>query len=1074
MSDSIQRDSSMEVPASTQHRDDIIGRCAQHKVLPNLVMIIMFLAGGWGLYKLNIQFFPNFGLDFINVTVAWPGAAPEDVEQGIVNPLEERFLQLDDIKKVNSTAYRGVGNIWIEYEEGTDINAAKDAVQSAIEQVRNLPESAETPEVRKIIYREDVARVVLTSTASDASGIKELRNLAKTLEDELLELGLSDVNIRGLPEEEINIAVPAQQIARLGMPLNQLAESINTLSQDIPAGNIGGGATERQLRSTGQRRSIQDFKELTLRTNANELVQLDDIATVTRDPVEGSSKLYFDGVQAIELNVQRSADADALEMSEILQGWLDKTTPLLPPGVELHIYDERWKHIDQRIDLLLWNGLTGLILIIAILLIFLNPRVAFWVTIGIPTSFALTLLILYLLGGTINMISLFALIMALGIIVDDAIVVGEDGYAHYQMGERSLQAAEGGARRMLAPVMASSMTTIAAFLPLMMIGGYMGSILFEIPLVIICVILASLVESFIVLPGHLRKTFHQMNHRKERPYRQKIDAAFDRFRDGPFTRFIELCLRYRIAVFATVIVSFVLTIGSLATGHVKFTMFPQPESSTLVANVAFTAGTSSDRVEEYVQALQQSLREAEDNLGSEILEASTGLSGQSYVPGTNFTRSGDQFALVFVQLKDSDERDIRNPEILAAWEKVAPRPAGLDTLELYERKSGPPGRAIAYALQGADAKTLKQASQELQNYLSGITGVSSPADDLPYGREENLYTLTPRARQLGLTDASLGAQVRAAFAGQLVQIFSDNDAEVEVRVQLPAKEREQFATLQYLPIVTPDGGQIPLGDAVTISASRGFDRLRHENGILSVVVSADVDGAVANATEINQQLQQDVLPQLNQKYGITYQESGEVKEQQETFGDMRIGLIIGIVLIYLVLAWVFNSWGWPMVVIAVIPVGLVGAVFGHWLLGLDMTILTFFGMFALAGIVVNDSIILVVFYREQHEAGKSIQTALMDAARLRLRAVLLTSLTTIGGLIPLLFETSLQAQFLIPMATTLVFGLALATLIVLILVPCLLSLYEDTAERTPAWMKTFATIFAIAIGLIMLLFVLLT
>lgn len=1033
-------------PETAEHQNDLIGRFAQHKVLPNLVMIIMFLAGAWGLTKLNVQFFPNFGLDYINVRVAWQGAAPEDIESSIVEPLEDRFLQLSDIKNVNSTSYRGNGSIWIEYQEGTDLDAAKDAVESAIEQVRNLPESSEEPVITKLESQETVAKILLTNPNS-TQGVSELRNLVQELEDSLLNSGISDIQIRGLPEEQIAIEISAQQIAQLGLSLDQLAQQINRLSQDVPAGTVGTGATERQLRSVGQQRSVQGFRDLILRTPANQLVRLADIATVKREAISGQSSLFYQGQAAVELTLKRTSNEDALEMANILQQWRANVEPTLPAGVNLRVYDERWKYIDQRISLLLENGATGLVLIIVVLLLFLNRRVAFWVTIGIPTSFALTLLLLYLFGGTINMISLFALIMALGIIVDDAIVVGEDAYTHYQTGEDPLQAAEGGARRMLSPVVASSMTTVAAFLPLMLIGGYMGAILFAIPMVIICVILASLVESFIVLPGHLRKSFGKMGHRKPGKTRQKIDDAFDNFRDGYFSRTVELALKYRGAVFMAMIGSCVLAISSCTTGHVKFTFFPQPESSSLVANIAFNAGTSKERVEDYIVDVQQALRRAEEKLGGDLVVAATGFSGQGYTPGTNFTRSGDQFAAINVEVVGSDERDIRNPAILQAWENELPRPPGLESAELYARKSGPPGRALAYALQGADAATLKQAALELQSYLSAAEGVTGLTDDLPYGREENLYELTPRARQLGLTDASLGAQVRAAFAGQLVQIFSDKSNEVEVRVQLPENERKSFTTLQYLPILLPNGGSMPLGDAVTLQAERGFDRLSHKDGNLAVVVSADVNSEVANSREINADIQANVLPEILEKYQISFAESGELLEQADTFSDLILGAAIGATLIYLVLAWVFNSWGWPVIVISVVPIGIVGAVFGHWLLGIDITLLSVFGMFGLTGIVVNDSIILVVFYREQREAGKPINKALIDAARLRLRAVLLTSLTTIGGLIPLLFETSLQAQFLIPMATSLVFGLSITTAIVLILVPALLSYYEDTSNR---------------------------
>ncbi|MDY6993775.1 MAG: efflux RND transporter permease subunit, partial [Pseudomonadota bacterium] len=774
---------------------------------------------------------------------------------------------------------------------------------------------------------------------------------------------------------------------------------------------------------------------------AGRYLKLDDIATVTRRPQQGEVRITYQGKPAVELLLQRAEQDDALESAHILQHWLAEIRPTLPANIKLIVYDQAWELIDERISLLVNNGLGGLILVVSVLFLFLNARVAFWVAAGIPISLMGMLAILYAAGGSINMVSLFAMIMALGVVVDDAIVVGEDAFAHFQTGEQSLLAAEGGAQRMLAPVTASSLTTISAFLPLMLIGDVIGNILFQIPLVMICVILASVIECFFVLPGHLRHSFHQLHRAKPNPTRQKLEAAFDRFRDKVFRPLVAASLNYRWSLLAGLLAAMLLAIGLLVGGRLNFTFFPSPDGTIIMANANFVAGTPPERVDPFLAHLEKTLYLTEEYFGSNVIKAVVVRHG-SAMTAEGSGRSGDQFGSLMVELISPDQRQVRNKAFVKKWREQVTMPPGLESLTISERRGGPPGRDIEIRLMGENADQLKAAALELKSVLETFEGVSGIEDDMPFGREQWIYSLTPQGMALGLTIESVGQQLHAAFDGQLTQIFQDGDDEVEVRVLLPDRERYTLAKLYHLTLQLPNGGSVPFSTAVEIKTRRGFEAVRHAQGRLAAQVSADVDNTVTNNNQILAQLEAEFLNQLSSHYGLDYSLEGRAAEQADTLADMRRGMVFAFALMYLILAWQFASYGWPLIVMSIIPFGLVGAIVGHWLMGLDLTILSLFGFFGLSGIVVNDSIVLITFYKQLRAEGMPIKDALVEAACQRLRAVLLTSLTTIFGLTPLLFETSLQAQFLIPMATSIAFGLIFATLLVLLAVPALLFIYE--------------------------------
>ena len=1016
----------------------VLERLAGHKVAANVLMLLAFVLGVIGLTRMNVQFFPTFELDVISVRVVWSGAAAEDVENGITVPLEERLKTVDGLKRMSSTSAQGVASITLELHEGTDALLALDQVRQRVDEFRNLPRDAETPEVSRVSRYEPIARLLVRGRS-----VEELRPWVRRFEQELLAAGIDRVSITGLPEERIAIEIPSAALETLGLSLVQIGDRVGQVARDIPAGIAGDADGAREIRGLEQRRSADAFAPLAVLSDERGVVRLDEIATITREPRANELALFERGDSVVELQLQRSENGHSLRAARILDGWLEKTRPTLPPSIGLEVFDTQWQLISDRIKLLIENGLSGLLLVVAVLYFFLPARVALWVMIGIPTAFLATLGLMFFFGGTINMMSLFALIMALGIIVDDAIVVSEDADTHRHMGEGPDQAAIGGARRMLGPVLASSLTTVAAFLPLMMVGGIIGNILGDIPFVMVAVIVASLLECFLILPAHLRGALAGEAALKQSALRARLDAAFTGFRDGPFRRMVERALTWRGATVSIAVALMVLAVGLIAGGRIGFVFFPTPEGQVIYANATFVAGTPRARTEAFLDELERALFAAEAELGGGLIQTAVARLGGTISSGSGSSARGDQLAGIMVELTPPDQREVRNERFLAVWREKLPAAAGIELLTFTARQSGPPGRDLNIRLTADNADALKAAALELAETLTSIPGVSEPEDDMPYGREQLVYRLTPAGEALGLTTESLGRQLRAAFDGALAQLVQVGRDELEVRVMLPRDERSRLDVFERITVSLPDGRFAPLATVASWESRRGFEALRHAQGRLAVEVSAAVASDVTNANAVQALLEADTLPQLAQKYGFEFSFEGRSADQRETMADMRAGLILGLALIYLILVWSFSSWSWPLVVMSAIPLGLAGAIFGHWVLDIDLTILSMFGLFGLAGIVVNNSIILVSLFKELQHKGTSVHDALVGAACGRLRAVLLTSLTTIGGLTPLLFERSLQAQFLIPMATSIAFGLGFSAVLVLFFVPALLSLLES-------------------------------
>lgn len=1036
-----------------RRRRGVIGFFVHHRVAANLVMLVMLLGGVLALTRMNMQFFPTFALDVVSVRVVWSGASAEDVEQGITDPLEQRLRSIDGLKKMTSTSAQSVSSITLEFHEGTDPMQALDDVNQQVDEFTNLPADAEEPQVTRVERYEPVARLLVYGDIDRS----ELRALSYRFEDELLEQGIDRVEITGLPEQQISIDVPVERLETLGLSLEQIADRVASISRDLPAGMMAQQDATRELRAVEQRRSAQAFEDIPVLTGDRIQLRLGDIAIIRQEARDNQITLSRNGHPAAELVLQRAENGDSLESAQVLEKWLEQTRPTLPPSLTLEVYDQSWQLLNDRISLLVNNGLGGLVLVVCLLYLFLPGRVAVWVAIGIPTAFLASMAVLWGIGGSINMISLFALIMALGVIVDDAIVVGEDADAHARMGEASVYASEGAAKRMVWPVLASSLTTVAAFMPLLVVGGVIGNILGDIPTVMICVLVASLLECFIVLPAHLRHAFVPKARARsegapERPsgnpitrLRNDFEQKFDRFREGPFRRLSLKSLEHRGVTLAGALALALVTVGLLAGGRLGFNFFPTPEPSIFYANASFVAGTDERTVEQFLQDMRQGLAETEEALGGDLVRHAVSRQGATLGAGGR-SRTGEELGSMFIELVPSDQRSVRNPQFINEWRNRLSLPAGLDNLSISERQAGPPGRDVNVRLTGDDAEALKAAAEALSQALSTLPGVLDVEDDMPWGREQLIYQVSPYGEALGLTTADLGRQLRAAFDGRIAQIYQDGRDEVEVRVQLPQDQRERLSTLSQLTVRVPDGRFVPLTQVMNLDHRQGFEALRHADGKLAVEVTSGLNTQVSTTDQILDSLQAEALPEIASRYNVRYSFEGRAADQRETLADMQTGLIIGLGLMYVVLVWVFASWSLPVIVMAIIPFALVGALLGHWLMGLQLTILSLFGLFGLSGIVVNNAIILVAFYNQQRQKGLGITEALNEAAVQRVRAVLLTSLTTIGGLLPLLFETSLQAQFLIPMATSIAFGLGLSTMLVLLVIPALLSWVEQFRE----------------------------
>ena len=1027
----------------------VIGRVARHPVAPNVLMVILIVAGLWAASQLNIRFFPRFEVQLITVTVPWSGAAAEDVEKSLVIPLENELRNVPNLESVKSSSSDGRGAVYLEFPESADLDRAAEDVRQYVDQALSaLPADSDTPEVRQFARYDDLMRISILG-----GDLGELRRLARRFENELTRLGVARVEINGLPREEIQIVANRRRLVELDATVRDIGQMLAAQNRDMSAGDANLGAAEGRLRAVAKNEDIFGLAETPVIAGQDgRMLRLGDIAEIRKVVPDGERTLQVNGRQAVELRLRRREQDSTLDSARAVLDWAETTRASLPPGTGLLIHDERWRQVESRLNLLLDNGVIGLMLVLMVLFLFMSGRVAFWIAAGIPVIFLATLFVMQLAGGSVNMISMFALIMATGIIVDDSIVVGENAAHHLERGMRPLRAAVHGAREMFAPVFAATFTTVASFVPIFIVGGTIGSIISDIPFVIVCILIAALFECFLILPGHLYHSFRGASMAAVNPIRRALDSGFVFFQEKMFRPLAAAAVRYRFATICACLGMVIFSVSLFMGGLVKYRFFPGAERGSINADVAFAAGTPGETVRDYTRHLLQALREAEklhpeeENL-VRFASVYYGSGGSNRRP-----RSGEQIAQIRVEMSSSEERELSLAEFTRTWRKLVRKPAGLESLSFREQRGGPPGADLEVRLSGDDIGALKAASLELQEAMRGIPGVSQVRDDTPYGKNQIAFELTPLGRALGLSTQDVAGQLRDAVDGYKAQTFHQSADEVEVRVMLEGAEKTGM--LESFQVRLPGGGFAALEDVAALRARRGFDAIAREGGRPAINVTGEVDFDIAgDMAAVIAQLRSGALGEIVSRHGAEASFEGRQANQRRTIRDMQVGLVMALVLIYIILAWVFASWSIPVVIMLTMPLGVIGAVVGHWLTGHDMSILSFFGVFALMGIIVNDSIVLVQYFRglRRERPDAHADAHIVDAACRRLRAVLVTSLTTIGGLFPLLFETSRQAQFLIPMAVSICFGLAFATLLILLFTPACLSYHQALARTLRGW-----------------------
>ena len=1014
----------------------------RHNTAANLLMILMLVIGFLSLDRLNRQFFPSFDVEVVAVSVTWTGATAEDVDANIVQPLEPELRTISSVKKVISNSYEGLASIQVEFEFGADMKQALADVETAVDQI-DFPEEAEQPKVIKGEFYDGISNLVLSGPYS----VEALRVIAKDVKEDLQRLGVDKIDITGIPDEIILIEVSEAELARLGMSLNMIADAISRTSIDVPAGSLADGSL--RVRSLGLLKTVAEYENIEVLTRPDgSRVLLKDIATITENvEYSGFVGLTRNGQTAVELEFRRGKTNDSLDVNATIQEWLEDFRARAPETLVIEQYDVRANLIKERINLLVKNGAGGLVLVVLVLFLFLSTRVAFWVAMGIPVAFLATFGVMLAMGQTINMISLFGLIMALGIVVDDAIVIGE--HTEYLRQKRKIPLAEAAgiaATRMGPPVVSAMLTTVAAFLPLFTVKGIIGEIISAIPMVVVAVLIASLIEVFFILPAHLAH-FGGKGEEVKKGFRHWFDTKFNAFKDGAFRRFVAFSVRWRMATIAIALGLLTISIGMMAGGRVNFVFFSSPEADIAYGNVVMAPGTPRNQTSEMLDELERALLATEDKftngeaglVNMYVANLGTTLRGGN---GGGGNGGADNRAGIVVELLTADQRDVRMRDFVRAWRREVQPIAGMERLTIRAPSGGPPGRAIDVRLMGDDLNILKSAATEVMDIIKTIPSADAIDENLNYGAEERIIRLTPQGKALGFSVSSVGQQIRAALDGVVVKRFPRGDEEVTVRLSLPDDETATD-NIGSIRVIAPNGQFVQLADIATVENRLGFSVVRRQDGFREVSVTSDLDSAVITTPEAIQMIKDGGLQDIADKYNLRYRFDGRDTERAEAFADMRVGATMALVCIYIILAWVFSSWLLPLPVMIMIPFALIGAVLGHYVMGLTMTILSMFALIALAGIVVNNSIILVSTIERRMEESDNRMEAIISGAVDRLRPVILTSVTTICGLSTLMFETSLQAQFLIPMATTIVFGLGVTTMLVLFVVPSALAIGED-------------------------------
>ncbi|MFD2740228.1 efflux RND transporter permease subunit [Sulfitobacter aestuarii] len=1024
----------------------------RHRTAANLLLVLLLVSGLAAAPNMRAQFFPDVIVDNVTVTTIWEGAGAEDIDNAVVHVLEAALLSVEGVEGSSATSQENSGRVTLDFEPGWDMARATADVQSAVDTITGLPEEAEEPVVRRGAWRDRVSDVVITGPVGPA----QLARFADELVTRLFAVGVTRTVIRGVAAPQMLVEVPSLELIAHDISMAEIAKAIAAEVDADPAGDVSGANT--RVRTGIAKRSATEIAGIVLRSEPDgSTLRIGDLAQVRAQRVDREESYFVGEDPAISLRVDRSDGGDAIAIQQQIEEVAAQLQAVLPPEVSVELIRTRAEAISGRLDLLLRNGLTGLALVVGLLFLFLNARTAFWVAAGIPVSMATALALMYAGGLTLNMISLFGLIITLGIVVDDAIVVGEHADHRFrQLGESAVAAAENAARRMALPVVAATLTTIIAFFGLVVVGGRFGDLIRDIPFTVIAVLAASLVECFLILPNHMAHAMRSA--RKEHWYdlpSRVVNRGFVWMRERLFRPFMAGVITARYVVLAAAVAILASQVALFIRGDVQWRFFNAPERGSITGNFAMAEGASrADSL-----AMMREMQRATEALGAKY-EAEYGRNPLDYVTaqiGGNAgrglagadTKDADLLGGISIELIDADLRPYSSFAFVADLQESVVQHPLAETVSFRGWRSGPGGDALDVQFSGGDTARLKAASEELQAALRRYAEVSAVQDNLAYDKEELLLDLTPQGKALGFTIAELGRILRHRLGGIEAASYPDGPRSATIRVELP--EGELTADfLDRVQLRSPRGIYVPLSDIVSVERRSGFSTVRRENGVRLISVSGDIsEDDPARASEIMRALEEDILPGIAARQQVEWRLSGLSEQESDFLGDALTGLILCLTGIFLVLAWIFGSWTRPLVVMVIIPFGLVGTIYGHAYWEVPLSMFTVVGLLGMTGIIINDSIVLVTTIDEYAET-RGLIPSIVDGAADRLRPVMLTTMTTVLGMAPLLYEKSQQAQFLKPTVITLVYGLGFGMVLVLLVVPALVAVQHDLARQMAA------------------------
>ena len=1017
----------------------LIAWFAHNHVAANLMMIIIIMAGLFSVATITKKAMPDFDLPIIQISMAYPGATPADVEKGIVILIEEAVEDVDGINMIRSVANEGVGNVNLEVDESYDINEVLNDVKTRVDGIINFPVDAEPASVSRTIIRNDALRIEIHGDIDPVSQ----KELAQQIRDELLELDdVTAVRLAGDRPYEIGIEVSENTLLKYGLTLDQIALRIRASSLDLPAGSIDTEGGEILVRTQALAYNYQDFDKIVLLTTTDgTILTLGDIATIVDGFEDTESYARFDGNPSISLTVLTTSNQNMLQVTAAVREFVEERRQTLPEGINMDIWADTSYYLQDRLDLMTENLLMGALLVLLILSLFLEIKLAFWVIVGIPISFLGAFALMPAVGLDLNMLSLFGFIMVLGIVVDDAIIIGES--AHHSMTKygHSTGSIVHGAQRVAIPATFGVLTTIVAFMPLLMISGFAAGFTESIGWVVILCLVFSLVESKLILPSHLVH-FGKPN---ETSWFNKIpkrcNEILDKFVHEKYVPFVSKCIRNRYITLSTFIGALIIAAGLMAGGIVRVVFLPEIPSDFIQATVTMVEGSP----EQQTRAIMNKLEEAALSLNGkfEFEDSETGETSTDIVDHVIIVGSGVSSGTAAIELDKDVPNQVESDLITEYLLNYVGEMPGLKSL-VFSAGQVFGGNPISYQLVSDNPQELTAAASELEDKLRTYNGLINIRNEAVNNKDELRLQLKPQAEVMGFTLNDLSTQVRYAFYGSQAQRLQRGDDEVRVMVRYPEEERLSVGDLEDMYIRTDQGDVVPFTSIADFNMQPGYAQINRVESERSVAVNADIIESIVEPNVVNNDIKNTFFPELKSRYpSVDYREDGGTAEQASIIQDMLRGMMFAIFGIYALLAIPLRSYTQPVMIMGVIPFGMVGAIVGHLLVGIPVNFMSFLGIIALSGVVVNDSIILVNFVNEATAEGKPVIRAVIDGGARRFRAILLTSLTTFFGLLPILVETSMQAQFLIPMATSLAFGIVFATVITLLLIPCLYVILED-------------------------------